>query len=58
LVGRICFNPDERNLYRIYDWIASAYPGWQLSEIRNMSARQRDYWLAVIKWKREKYRVG
>jgi len=44
-------------LYAVYDNISINYPGWQLSEIRNMSARQRDYWLAMIKWRREKFRV-
>jgi hypothetical protein len=57
LAGRICFNPDERSLYAVYEAIASNYPGWQLSEIRGMSARQRDYWMAMIKWKRERMRV-
>ena len=57
MVGRICFNPDEKSLYQVYDAISINYQGWQLSEIRNMSARQRDYWMAMIKWRREKYRV-
>jgi hypothetical protein len=44
-------------LYATYEAIASHYPGWQLSEIRGMSARQRNYWMAMIKWKRERARV-
>ena len=53
----ICFSPSEQTLYLDYEVIASNYPGWQLNEIRSMSARQRQYWLAMIKWKREKQRV-
>jgi hypothetical protein len=57
LAGAICFSPSEQNLYLDYEVIANNYPGWQLNEIRLLSARQRQYWLAMIKWKREKQRV-
>ena len=58
MAGGICFGPKEQILYRIYDVIASNYIGWGLDEIRAMSARQREYWLAMIRWKREKERSG
>jgi hypothetical protein len=54
LVGGICFAPDEQRIYLDYDIIATNYPGWGLNEIRAMSARQRQYWLKLIRWKREK----
>ena len=57
MAGAICFSPNEQNLYLDYEVIANNYPGWQLNEIRLLSARQRQYWLAMIKWKREKQRV-
>jgi hypothetical protein len=57
LAGAICFSPDEQTLYLDIEVIASNYPGWQLNEIRSLSARQRQYWLAMIKWKRDKARV-
>lgn len=57
MAGVICFNPDEQSLYLDIEVIASNYPGWQLNEIRAMSSRQREYWLKMIKWKRDKQRV-
>lgn len=44
-------------MYLDYEVIASEYRGWPLSEIRGMSSRQREYWLNMIKWKRERVRV-
>lgn len=57
MAGRICFNPNEQALYIDYEVITSNYSGWQLNEIRSLSARQRQYWLKMIKWKRDKARV-
>jgi len=37
--------------------IAQAYPGWGLEEIRNLSVRQRNWWLAIIEWKKNQIRV-
>jgi hypothetical protein len=56
LAGGTSFAPREQHLYVDYEVIASHYTGWALSEIRGMSARQRIYWLAMIKWRREKFR--
>jgi hypothetical protein len=44
-------------LYLDYEVIAQTYSGWSLNEVRGMSARQRKYWLAMIRWKREKASV-
>jgi hypothetical protein len=33
------------------------YPGWTLSDIRQLTARQRKYWLRMIRWKKEKSNV-
>lgn len=57
MAGEISFAPREQRLYLDYDAIASNYIGWGLNEIRAMSARQREYWLKLIKWKQDKYRV-
>jgi hypothetical protein len=35
--------------------IANNYPGWSLNEIRAMPQRQREYWLKMIRWKKERY---
>jgi hypothetical protein len=42
-------------MYIDYDVIAANYPGWNLSEIRAMTLRQRTYWLRMIKWKRDRH---
>jgi hypothetical protein len=57
LAGETSFAPKEQHLYIDYEVIASSYVGWSLNEIRGMSARQREYWLKMIVWKREKTRV-
>jgi hypothetical protein len=54
LGGGISFAPNEQSLYLDYELIVSEYIGWPLSEVRGMSARQREYWIKMIKWKREK----
>lgn len=35
-----------------YDLIAREYPGWGINEIKNMARRERDYWLSMMKWRR------
>lgn len=52
--GRTSFAPSEQALYLNYDVIALNYPGWNLTEIRAMTMRQRKYWFAMIRWKRER----
>jgi hypothetical protein len=54
--GVISFVPNDQALYVNYDVIASNYSGWTLSEIRAMTGRQRNYWLKMITWKRERAR--
>jgi hypothetical protein len=41
-------------LYLNYDAIAQAYPGWSFQEVQGMTKRQRDYWMRMIRWKRER----
>ncbi len=55
--GGTCFVPDEQTLYINYDLITTTYTGWTLSEIRQLTNRQRRYWLDMIRWKRERARV-
>jgi hypothetical protein len=38
-------------LYVHYDGIAKHYPGWNLTEIKRMPAREREFWVALIKWR-------
>ena len=38
-------------LYWDYDAIASVYKGFNLTELTNMTARQRDYWASLAKWR-------
>jgi hypothetical protein len=52
--GATCFAPDEQTLYLNYDIISAHNIGWTLSEIRLMTYRQRNYWLKMITWKRDK----
>lgn len=33
------------------DIISRNYPGWSLTEIKSMPLRERNYWLALIKWR-------
>jgi len=41
-------------LYVHYDGIAKHYPGWNLTEIKGMAARERDHWIALIKWRMDR----
>ena len=34
-----------------YERISVAFPGWTLTEIRQMPHRERDHWAALIKWR-------
>lgn len=52
--GPTSFAPNEQALYVTYDVIASNYSGWTLSEIRAMTMRQRNYWQAMLRWKRDR----
>lgn len=55
--GGTCFDPDEQTLYLNYLRISDSFFGWTLSEIRAMTSRQRNYWLSMIRWRKEKARV-
>jgi hypothetical protein len=35
-----------------YDLIAREYPGWGITEIKNLTRRERDHWLSLMKWRR------
>ena len=52
--GQTSFVPNEQALYLNYDVIAMHYTGWTLTEIRAMTIRQREYWLRMIRWKKER----
>jgi hypothetical protein len=34
--------------------LTQSYPGWTLTEIKTMPARERGYWLELIRWRNEK----
>lgn len=53
--GLTSFAPNEQALYITYDVIAFGYPGWNLSEIRALTVRQREYWVRMIRWKKDRY---
>jgi hypothetical protein len=40
-------------LYRVYQLIAHTFPGWSLTEIKDMPVREREYWFEVQKFRRE-----
>ena len=53
-VGGTCFGLDEQALYIDYHIISENFSGWSLSDVRGMKHRERKYWIAMIKWKRER----
>jgi len=38
-------------LYIHYEIMTRSYPGWTLTEQKKLSHREREYWLAMIKWR-------
>jgi hypothetical protein len=50
-----CFN-GTRNSYGsltlLYDALARKYPGWTLSEIRDLTVRERGNWFEILRWRR------
>jgi hypothetical protein len=38
-------------LYFDYEVISSDHLGWTLEDIKGMSLRERDYWVAVRQWR-------
>lgn len=51
--GPIFYRPNVGLLYVEYDSIARTYTGWNLTEIRRLNYRQRQYWTGLIRWRRE-----
>jgi len=41
-------------LYVLYEYISRSYPGWTLTEIKQMPARERDFWIDGLKWRANK----
>jgi hypothetical protein len=41
------------DLYVEYEVLCKNYPGWGISEIKDMPARERNHWLALIMWRKE-----
>ena len=52
--GATFYNPNIAILYVWYDALARAYPGWTLSELKTMPARERKYWISLITWRAER----
>lgn len=44
-------------LYFSYYRIARAFTGWPLSDIRNMTSRERMYWIDFIKWEEQRMQI-
>ena len=40
-------------LYIHYDGLSKHYPGWSLTEIKNMPARELGFWVDLIKWRND-----
>lgn len=36
-----------------YSQLVRWYPGWDLNTMKDLSIREREYWLALGKWKAE-----
>jgi hypothetical protein len=34
--------------------ISQHYPGWNLGEIRKLTVRERNFWMAMIEWKKNR----
>lgn len=44
------------NLHRLFteiDLVSQVYIGWSLADIKEMSPRERKFWVAVITWRKE-----
>ena len=52
--GPTFYRPNVAELYVLYEYISRAYPGWTLTEIKNMPARERDFWIDGLKWRANK----
>lgn len=40
-------------VYTEYDLVAQGYPGWPLSDIKEMSIREREFWVSRIQYRTE-----
>jgi hypothetical protein len=56
--GLISFVPDLQTLYLDYDLISRDYPGWGLSDMKELSYRERRYWKSMIAWRKERRGFG
>jgi hypothetical protein len=52
--GPTFYSPNLALLYVHYDGIAQNYPGWNLTEIKGMAARERQHWISLIKWRMDR----
>lgn len=50
-IGSPFYSVNAKILYWEYEAIATVYKGFSLSDIVNMSVRQRDYWYRMAKWR-------
>jgi len=49
-----CFNGTRYSfgtLTLLYDALARKYPGWTLNEIRDLTVRERENWLEILRWR-------
>jgi len=49
--GPTFYRPNVALIYVHYEVLTRNYTGWTLSEQKQMSHREREYWLAMIKWR-------
>jgi len=52
--GPIFYRPNVGLLYIHFDFISRHYPGWNLTEIKGMTERERRHWVDSIKWRNER----
>lgn len=52
--GSISFVRNEQSRYLNYEILASGYPGWSLADIRGLTVRERQWWMKLLEWKKEK----
>lgn len=58
LAGGISFAPDLQSLYLDYDSISREYQGWALSDLKQLSYRERRYWRKMMAWRKERRGLG
>lgn len=52
-IGPLFYSANLVGTYWDFDAIASVYTGFSLSDIQNMTVRQRIYWAAMSRWRKQ-----